>query len=102
MSSPGDEARGADVGLLTPVSAGTAAESLTDDQAVVAAMLRAEAALLRALVKAGVAPAEAGAAADAVAAVTEADVPARRLAVEAVPAGKPTVALVRRLRELVG
>lgn len=102
MSSPGDEARGADVGLLTPVSAGTAAESLTDDQAVVAAMLRAEAALLRALVKVGVAPAEAGAAAAAVAAVTEADVPARRLAVEAVPAGNPTIALVRRLRELVG
>jgi 3-carboxy-cis,cis-muconate cycloisomerase len=102
MSSPGDEPRGADVGLLTPVSAGTAAEVLTDDRAVVTAMLRAEAALLRALVRAGVAPGETGAAADAVAAVTEADVPARELAVEAVRAGNPTVALVRRLRALVG
>jgi 3-carboxy-cis,cis-muconate cycloisomerase len=102
MSSPGDEPRGTDVGLLTPVSAGTAAETLTDDRAVVSAMLRAEEALLRALARVGVAPAEATAAADAVAAVTAADVPARELAVEAVRAGNPTVALVRRLRALVG
>jgi 3-carboxy-cis,cis-muconate cycloisomerase len=102
MSSPGDDARGADVGLLTPVSAGTAAEGLTDDQAVVTSMLRVETALLRALVRTGVLPAGAGSAADAVAAVSAEDVPARDLALAAVRAGNPTVALVQRLRSLVG
>ena len=45
-----------DVGLLSPVWAGTRAEALTSDDAVVRAMLRASGALLTALASSGVAP----------------------------------------------
>lgn len=85
----------ADVGLLSPVSAGTAAERLTSDAAVAAAMVRMEAALLRALVSTGVAPPEAAAAAEAV----ERHRPdPRTLALAAVEGGNPAIPLVRDLR----
>ncbi|MEU7512620.1 3-carboxy-cis,cis-muconate cycloisomerase, partial [Streptomyces sp. NPDC042898] len=48
-----------DTGLLTPVSAGTAAERATGDRAFLQAMLDAEAALTRAQAALGHAPARA-------------------------------------------
>lgn len=99
MSRPGDDGLGiADVGLLSPVVAGTAVERLTGDRALVAAMVRMEAALLRALVSTGLAPAEAGKAADAVAA---AEPDARELALAAAEGGNPAIPLVRQLRAVV-
>jgi len=100
--SPGTEPAGspaspADLGLLSPVWAGTAAELLTGDEALVRAMVRAESALLRALVTVGIAPAP-------VAEIALSDVPldARALALEAVAGGNPVIPLVDRLRETVG
>ena len=99
MSSHGrDAAEVADLGLLSPVSAGTAGEALTGDKAIVDAMVRAEAALLRALVAVGLAPDSALATADVLAAT---DVDVRRLAVDAVEAGNPVVPLAKLLREAV-
>src|SRR5664279_5296736 len=69
----------ADFGLLSPVSAGTAAEAMTGDRAVVAAMVRAERALVWALVETKVAPPSAAAAAAMIDA-TEVDVRALALA----------------------
>lgn len=83
----------ADVGLLSPVSAGTAVEQLTGDHAVARAMLHVEAALLHALVRAGVAPA--GLATDALDAVV---VDPRTLALDAVADGNPVIPLVAHLR----
>ena len=94
-----DPAEIADVGLLSPVSAGTAGERLTGDDAVLRAMLRAESALLRALVRAGIAPAQVETAADTVAA---AEIDTRALALDAVSGGNPVIGLVRLLRERVG
>ena len=87
-----------DLGLLSPVSAGTIAESLTGDDAVLTAMLRAEAALLTALATAGVAPAAVG---DAAVVVASVDVDAHALALEAVSGGNPTIPLVPQLRSAV-
>lgn len=87
------------MGLLAPVSAGTVTETMTGDRAVVAAMLRAESALLRALVETKLAPESASAAADV---VEGAGIDARELALAAPEGGNPVVPLVRRLRELVG
>jgi len=87
-----------DVGLLSPVSAGTVAESLTGDDAVLAAMVRAEAALLTALAAAGLAPASAGDAAGSLASVR---VDARSLALDATPGGNPVIPLVPLLRSAV-
>ena len=92
MSSP------ADVGLLSPVWAGTRAEELTSDDAVVRAMLRASAALLTALASSGVAPAAVGAAAPAVEAL---EVDARELALAAVAGGNPVIPLVPLVRAAV-
>jgi 3-carboxy-cis,cis-muconate cycloisomerase len=101
--SPGDPPRpsGAaedvfDVGLLSPVWAGTTGEALTGDQAVVDAMVRAEAALLHALADTGVAPESARATAAKVAAVA-AD--PRPLALAAVAGGNPVIPLLELLRE---
>ncbi len=94
MSSPAED-DGADVGLLTPVCAGTAGERLTGDRAVVAALVRAEAALLHALVDAGVAPAAARTAAETLASLTP---DARALALAAPEGGNPVIPLVRLLR----
>lgn len=88
----------ADVGLLSPVSAGTAAEALTSDAALVSAMVRAEAALLRALASTGIAPAAVGEAADV---VDTLEPDARRLALEAAGGGNPVIGLVRQLRAAV-
>jgi 3-carboxy-cis,cis-muconate cycloisomerase len=98
MSSRADDGASADVGLLSPATAGTTVESLTGDHAVVAAMVRAEAALVRALVEVGLAPASATAAADAIDAHP---VDARTLALEAAEGANPVIPLVRRLRAAV-
>ncbi|MER7131860.1 3-carboxy-cis,cis-muconate cycloisomerase, partial [Streptosporangium saharense] len=50
-----------DSGLLSPVRAGTAAETATSDRAWLRAMLAAEAALARAQARAGTVPPEAAA-----------------------------------------
>lgn len=89
----------ADVGLLSPVTAGTVAETASGDAAVLAAMVRAEAALLRALVRCGIAPPEAETTAAHVAA---ARVDMRSLALEATAGGNPVIPLVRALRDAVG
>lgn len=98
MYSNADSAH-ADVGLLSPVYSGTAGERLTGDDAVASAMLRAEAALLRALVRTGIAPESAAPAAEAV----DAHTPDVRALVLAAPAGgNPVIPLVRALREHLG
>lgn len=99
MSSPAEHDHDpADLGLLTPVSAGTAGEALTGDAAVVHALVQAEAALLRALASTGIAPESARAAADVVAATP---VDARKLALAAVRGGNPVIPLVAQLRNAV-
>ena len=90
---------GADVGLLSPVTAGTRAEALTSDAAVVAALVRAEAALLHALADTGLAPAALHDDAETVAATR---VDPRRLALDAVASGNPVIPLVGLLRDRVG
>src|SRR5699024_5107163 len=95
MSFPGS---GADVGLLSPVTAGTTGERRTGDEAMLAALLRVEAALLRALVRGGIAPPRVEAAAETVRS-TRFD--ARALALEATSGGNPVIPLVRGLREAV-
>jgi len=89
----------ADIGLLSPVTTGTTGESASGDAAVLAAMVRAETALLRALVHSGIAPPEAAVTADDIAAV---DIDARDLALSATAGGNPVIPLVRTLREAVG
>ena len=85
-----------DVGLLSPVWAGTTGEALTGDQAVVDAMVRAEAALLHALADTGIAPGSARATAAKVAAVAAEP---RPLALAAVAGGNPVIPLLELLRE---
>lgn len=99
MSRPGDDGLDvADLGLLSPVVAGTAVERMTGDRAFAAAMVRMEAGLIRALVSTALAPAEAAEAADAVASV---DPDVRELALAAVDGGNPAIPLVRHLRSVV-
>ncbi len=100
MSSRAEDDRDepADVGLLDPVTVGTAGESLTSDRALVAAMIQAEAALVRALVETGVAPASAAAAADT---VDSCRIDVRALALAAGEGGNPVVPLVPQLRAAV-
>jgi 3-carboxy-cis,cis-muconate cycloisomerase len=93
-----DPAASADVGLLSPVWAGTRAEELTSDAAVVRAMLRASAALLTALSSTGLAPASVGASAPLVESL---EVDARDLALAAVPGGNPVIPLVPLVRATV-
>ncbi|WP_238454815.1 lyase family protein [Micromonospora sp. ATA51] len=90
---------GADLGLLSPVRAGTAAEASTGDAAFLQAMLDAEAALTRAQAALGLAP---GAAADAVAAAAHAqayDLPG--IAARAQSDGNPVIPLVADLTAAV-
>ena len=94
---PADDS--ADLGLLSPVSAGTAAEAMTGDRAVVAAMVRAESALVRALVETKVAPPSAAAAAEVIESA-RADV--RELALAATEGGNPVIPLVKMLRAAAG
>jgi 3-carboxy-cis,cis-muconate cycloisomerase len=97
-AAPIDASDVADLGLLSPVWAGTAGERLTGDQAVVRAMIRAEAALLHALVETEVAPATARAAEET---LTSVDPDVRALAVAAPAGGNPVIELVRQLRAKV-
>ncbi len=99
MSSPGDTEHPEDVGLLSPVSAGTVVEGLTGDRAVVAAMVRVEAALLHALADTALAPA---ALHDDAERLLDGDVDPRRLALDAVAGGNPVISLVDLLRDRVG
>ncbi|GHF35016.1 3-carboxy-cis,cis-muconate cycloisomerase [Streptomyces morookaense] len=86
-----------DVGLLTPVTAGAPVAVATGDAAVLAAMLQAEAALVRARADLGLAP---GTAADAVtAAARELDV--RTIAARAGSGGNPVLPLVADLTAAV-
>jgi len=91
-SEPGD---GYDVGLLSPVRAGSQAEAATGDTAFLQAMLDAEAALTRAQEAVGLAPAGAGAAVTAVARAGRFDV--RGLALRARAGGNPVIPLVADL-----
>jgi 3-carboxy-cis,cis-muconate cycloisomerase len=95
MSDADDADAVADVGLLTPVAAGTVGERLTSDRAVVAAMVRFESALLHTLVRHGIAPESAAPVADAIATT---DLDPRTLALAAPVGGAPALPLVERLR----
>ncbi|WP_053730091.1 3-carboxy-cis,cis-muconate cycloisomerase, partial [Streptomyces sp. WM6378] len=90
---------GGDVGLLTPVSAGSPAEGATGDAAVLRAMLDAEAALTRAQAEIGAVP---GRAAEAVTkAAGSVGFDARGLALRAGAGGNPVIPLVADLRAAV-
>ncbi|TXD00240.1 3-carboxy-cis,cis-muconate cycloisomerase [Streptomyces sp. ISID311] len=90
----------ADVGLLVPSSAGSAAAHATGDTAYLRAMLDAEAALTRAQAALGLAPEAAAAAVTAAAADTHRHDP-RDLALRARAAGNPVVPLVADLTAAV-
>ncbi|MGW3247013.1 3-carboxy-cis,cis-muconate cycloisomerase [Streptomyces sp. NPDC001070] len=91
----------ADVGLLSPGRAGSAAEEATGDAAFVRGMLDAEAALTRAQSALGLAPASAGAAVTA-AAAESGRFDARDLALRARSGGNPVIPLVADLTAAVG
>ncbi|MET9258088.1 3-carboxy-cis,cis-muconate cycloisomerase [Streptomyces sp. NPDC003717] len=84
-----------DVGLLSPVRAGTAVERAVGDGAWLQAMLDAEAALARAQARCGTVPAAAAAAVTAAARAEHFD--ARHLALAARETANPVVALVATL-----
>jgi 3-carboxy-cis,cis-muconate cycloisomerase len=86
---------GADLGLLSPVRAGSAAEAATGDAAFLQAMLDAEAALTRAQAAAGLAPASAAIAVDAAARAEAYDLPG--IAARARSGGNPVIPLVADL-----
>lgn len=88
-----------DHGLLAPIWAGTTAEALTGDGALIRAMLDAEVALARALVATGVAPELSAQLISKVAQRLEID--PRVLAAEGRAGGNPVIPLVRRLRAAV-
>ena len=89
-----------DAGLLSPVRAGTPAETATGDGAWLQAMLDAEAALARAQATLGTVPAEAAASITAAARTGDIDVVA--LAREARATANPVVGLVKALTSVVG
>ncbi|MEU8823427.1 3-carboxy-cis,cis-muconate cycloisomerase [Streptomyces sp. NPDC048636] len=99
MSSAEIPDDGHDLGLLSPVRAGSAVEAVTGDTAFVQAMLDAEAALTRALVAAGRAPADAARAVDAAARAERYDI--RGLALRARSGGNPVIPLVADLTAAV-
>jgi len=88
---------GFDSGLLSPLT--VRVERRVSDGALVAALVRAEVAFIRALARVGVAAPGTAAAVEAAASELEIDAPA--LATEAVADGNPVIPLVRRLREAV-
>ena len=92
MSAPAD-------GLLSPLTAGTEAARMSDDAALLSALVRAEECLLRALAATGVLPAEADVVAGVVAGV---DLDPVGLARAASAGGNPVIPLVAELREAVG
>ncbi|MGW0878357.1 3-carboxy-cis,cis-muconate cycloisomerase [Streptomyces sp. NPDC002671] len=89
-----------DVGLLSPVRAGTDVEAATGDRAFLQAMLDAEAALVRAQARLGQAPAEAAAAICAAAVRADRYDP-RALALRARDGGNPVIPLVAELTAAV-
>ncbi|MCF3105136.1 3-carboxy-cis,cis-muconate cycloisomerase [Streptomyces roseoverticillatus] len=93
------EAAVADVGLLSPVRIGAAAEADTSDVAWLQAMLDAEAALARAQARVGAVPAPAAEAITRAARAERFDV--RALALAARETANPVVGLVQALTELV-
>lgn len=94
------ETKGADVGLLSPVSARTL--DVADDSAVVGHLVRAELALLRAFAAAGLAPRQVADASDAVAqSGWENEVDVAALARAAVDGGNPVIPLLPLLRARV-
>lgn len=95
-----DDASNDDVGLLSPVWAGTPVAHATGDAAVMTAMLRAEAALGRAMADRGVIP---GTAADAIErACRDGDYDMRSIAVRGRDGGNPLVPLLADVRAQVG
>ncbi|MFI0895621.1 3-carboxy-cis,cis-muconate cycloisomerase [Streptomyces sp. NPDC020983] len=89
----------ADLGLLSPVRAGTPAEAAVGDAAWLQAMLDAEAALVRAQVRCGTVPA---AAAEAITAAARAEhLEVRALALAARETANPVVGLVAALTRVV-
>jgi len=100
-TSPGEPtaADGYDVGLLSPVRAGSPAEAETGDTAFLQAMLDAEAALTRALAGLGHAPAAAARAVTDAARAERFDV--RDLALRARAGGNPVIPLVADLTAAV-
>ncbi|WP_370144710.1 3-carboxy-cis,cis-muconate cycloisomerase [Streptacidiphilus sp. EB129] len=93
QASSAEDVRSDDVGLLSPVSAGSAVAAATGDTAVLRAMLTAESALVRALAELGLAPAGVAEVVDA--AVTRLDL--RSLALRARGGGNPVIPLVADL-----
>jgi 3-carboxy-cis,cis-muconate cycloisomerase len=88
-----------DLGLLSPVRAGTAAEAATSDTAYLQAMLDAEAALARAQARMGVLP---GSAADAITRAAEAgNIDVRAVALAARETANPVVGLIRAFTDVV-
>ncbi|MGI5163686.1 3-carboxy-cis,cis-muconate cycloisomerase [Spirillospora sp. CA-253888] len=96
MSSPDlpPDVPGADLGLLSPVRAGTAVEAATGDAAFLRAMLDAEVALTRAQARVGLAPAGA---AEAVTEAAAGGFDLRGLAERARSGGNPVIPLVKDL-----
>lgn len=89
-----------DQGLLAPGWAGSVAEELTGDAAVVRAMLDAEAALSRALTVVGMAPE--AAAREITEVCSDLTVDVRAVALAARSGGNPVIPLVKQLRASVG
>ncbi|MEU6485311.1 3-carboxy-cis,cis-muconate cycloisomerase [Streptomyces sp. NPDC046887] len=99
-ADPGHPAPAPDTGLLAPVRAGTAVEALTDDPALVRAMLDAEVALVRAQASLGLVPPGAAEAIAAAAAAPGRFDP-RELALRARSGANPVIALVAELTAAV-
>lgn len=101
------EVPGGDFGLLSPVWAGSRAESMTSDAALLDALLLSEATLIRALAQARTVPSALPdlpppASSELLAAhVEQVSIDVRQLAVDAVAGGNPVIPLVQRLRESV-
>ncbi|MET9319522.1 3-carboxy-cis,cis-muconate cycloisomerase [Streptomyces sp. NPDC003038] len=91
---------GVDLGLLSPVRAGSPAETATGDLAFLQAMLDAEAALTRARARLGLVPSCAVSAVTAAADATAYDL--RDIARQARTGGNPVIPLVAALRTAVG
>ena len=99
FETDGDAGLHGDVGLLSPVSASPLVAALTGDRAVLAAILKVEAAWAAVLDEAGLAPAGSAAVVAAAADVQRYDVAG--IAVRAQGGGNPVIPLLADLREQV-
>jgi 3-carboxy-cis,cis-muconate cycloisomerase len=99
FETDGDAGLDGDVGLLSPVSASPLVAALTGDRAVLAAILKVEAAWAAVLDDAGLAPAGSAAVVAAAADVQRYDVAG--IAVRAQGGGNPVIPLIADLREQV-